>query len=294
MSTTFKLSSVVKEFPDFRLGPLDLELEPGTVLGYVGPNGSGKTTTMHLLTGLLRPDGGAIEVCGNPNDPSQTEWKQQMGFVGDAHLFYERWTGEKNLRFLSQFYPTWSDELVTRLAKRFALPLERKAAALSKGNRVKLALIAALAHSPRLLLLDEPTAGLDPVVRAEVLDVLFEVVESEERSIFYSTHILSDINRLVDEIAFLVNGQVVRRVAKDDLTDAWRRISFRLEANGLEIAGAAGHRQDGNDHQVVSRDRERTLAHLGEIGAENVHELRMSLEEIAVEILKGDDHVARS
>ena len=292
MSKAFSFKNVVKTYRDFQLGPLDIELEPGVVLGYVGPNASGKTTTMHCLVGLVRADRGEMEIFGRHNDLNHPEWRQDLGYVGDAHVFYENWTGERNLRFLAQFYPKWSNEIVADLARRFNLPLQKKAKELSSGNRVKLSLIAALAHSPRLFVLDEPTSGLDPVVRSEVLEVLFEVVESGERAIFYSTHILSDISRLADELAFLSEGQLLLRTGKDDLIERWRRISFRLEGEVLEFAAVVRHRQEGRDHQIVSSDFEATRRHLAELGAENVLENRMSIDEIAVHILKGGNHVA--
>ncbi len=202
---------------------------------------------------------------------------------------------EKNLKFISQFYPNWSHQQAANLAKRFNVPLRKKAKELSGGNRVKLALIAALAHSPKLLLLDEPTAGLDPVVRAEVLDALFEVVESGDRAIFYSTHILSDINRLADELAFLDNGKILQRTAKDDLTERWRKISFRYSGNNLhQLEAVMQRRNEGKEHQIISSDFEATLQRLQELAAENVQAHRMTIDEIAVQILKGGRDLANS
>lgn len=292
MQKAFEFKDVVKNYPDFKLGPLNFALEPGTVLGYIGPNGSGKSTTMHCLVGLVKADSGEMQVFGRPNDPNKPEWKLDIGYVGDVHVFYENWSGERNLKFLKQFYPDWSDTLVVDLAKRFEIPLDKKAKALSSGNRVKLSLIAALAHQPKLLLLDEPTAGLDPVVRTEVLDVLFSVLEDGERAIFYSTHILSDISRLADELAFIHEGQVVRRNAKEDLTDQWRRISFRLSSNHVKLNAVVSQKHEGNDYQVVSSDFKTTIKQLTELGAENVQENRMSIDEIAVQILKDVKNVA--
>jgi len=287
MTKAFSFRDVVKTYPEFRLGPLNLELEPGIVLGYIGPNGSGKTTTMHCLTGLVKAESGEMEIFGRRNNPHKPEWKLDIGYVGDVHVFYERWTGEKNLKFLSQFYPDWSDERALELAKRFRLPLNKRAKDLSSGNRVKLSLIGALAHSPRLLLLDEPTSGLDPVVRTEVLDTLFEILEDGERAIFYSTHILSDISRLADELAFLDDGQVIQRSAKDDLTDRWRKISFRLDRKLDKVEGVVTDQQEGKDHQVISLDVGSTMQQLRDLGAKNIQENRMTIDEIAVQILKG-------
>jgi len=286
MTKAFEYNNVIKRFPGFQLGPLNLDLDPGTVLGFVGPNGSGKTTTIQCLVGLLKAESGEMTVFGRKNNPNKPEWKLDIGYVGDIHVFYESWTGVKNLKFVSQFYPNWSDKLATELAERFEVPLDKKAKALSTGNRVKLSLIIALAHSPKLLLLDEPTSGLDPVVRTEVLDVLFNVLESGERSIFYSTHILSDISRLADDLAFINDGKIIQRSAKDDLLDQWRTISFRYSGNDLSLNSVVLHQQEGSTHRVVSSNHQKTLENLKRIGVENIQETRMTIDEIAVQILK--------
>ncbi len=288
----FALDGVVKRYPGFTLGPLDLALEPGTVLGFVGPNGSGKTTTINCIAGLALPEAGSVRVFGQAADHRTPAWKRDVGIVGEAHGFYRELTARENLRFLAGFYPEWSEARVLRLAARLALPLEKKVCVLSKGQVAKLALVAALGHGPRLLLLDEPTAGLDPVVRAEVLDVLWEALEDGEHAIFYSTHVLSDISRLADELVFLREGKVLLRSAKDDLTERWRRISFRLRDEDVAVTGTVEHRRVRAEHQVVSSDGEATLAHLRELGAQAIEQSRMPIDEIAVAILRGGNHVA--
>jgi ABC-2 type transport system ATP-binding protein len=292
MEKAFSYRDVVKTFPGFKLGPLNLELEPGTVLGLIGPNGAGKTTSIQCLVGLLRADSGEMQVFERRNDLNNPAWKQDIGYVGDVHVFYERWTGEQNLRFLSQFYSNWSDEKAAELAKRFQLPLDKRAKDLSTGNRVKLSLVSALAHTPRLLLLDEPTSGIDPVVRTEVLDVLFEILETGDRAIFYTTHILPEISRIADELAFIDNGRIWLRTPKEDLSERWRKITFRLAAENIVVESAVSHRREGNDHQVISSDHEATLRQLRELGADNIRDMPMSIEEIAVHILKGGESVA--
>jgi len=290
----FALNGVVKRYPGFTLGPLDLTVEAGTVVGFVGPNGSGKTTTLNCIAGLVVPEEGTVEVFGRRTSHRAPGWKADLGVVGETHGFYRGWTVEENLRFLSRFYPGWSDQRVQRLADRLALPLGKKACVcnLSKGQLAKLAMVAALGHGPRLLLLDEPTAGLDPVVRAEVLDVLWEVLEDAEHAIFYSTHVLSDISRLADELVFLYEGRVLLRSPKDALTERWRRISFRLTDADVTVTSAVEYRRVRAEHQVVSDDGEATLAHLRELGAQAIEKSRMTVDEIAVAILKGGSHVA--
>ncbi len=279
----------------FRLGPLDLDLEPGRVLAFVGPNGAGKTTTLHSIMNLVRRDGGEVEICGRPNRPGDPGWKQQIGFVGEVQGYYRQWTVARNLAFLSRFYDHWDEARAEALARRFGLDLEVPFQALSRGNRAKLPLVAALAHQPRLLLLDEPTQGLDPVVRAEVLDALWEFLEDGERAILYSTHVLSDVSRLADELAFLRDGRLVERTAKDQLTESWRRISFRYERQDAHLDGldaARGLRRLGADHQVMSSDHQATARHLRQIGASGVQMSRLTIDEIAVEILREGHRVA--
>lgn len=289
-----RLSGLTKRFPGFQLGPLDLTLKPGTVLALVGPNGAGKTTTLNCMAGLMIPDEGGTEVFGAPVHPAQPDYRREVGYVGEESGFFQRWSSRRNLDSLALFLPGWSDDRATRLADRFALPLNTPVKDLSRGNRTKLALVAALAHGPRLLLLDEPTAGLDPIVRAEVLDVLWEITEDGEHAVLYSTHVLSDISRLADELAFLRDGQLVLRTGRDELSERWRRVSFRLQSGEIELAGVVEHRQVRAEHQVITRDAPSTLQHLSELGAEAVEVSRMSVDEIAVQILKEGHHAVRA
>lgn len=291
MEKACQCNNVVKTFKDFQLGPVNLDLDPGVVLGLIGPNGAGKTTFIQCLVGLLRADAGEIKIFDRLSDLNKPQWKLDIGYVGDVHVFWERWTAAKNLKFISQFYPNWSEQKATRLAERFRLPLGKQAKDLSTGNRVKLSLIMAIAHSPRLLLLDEPTSGLDPVVRSELLDVLFETLETGNCAILYATHILPEISRLADDLAFIDDGQIWLRIPKEKLCDRWRKISFRLAEERVVLKSIACHRVDGNEHLVVSSDFSSTLKQLKDLGATEIEDFPMTIEEIAVQILKGRDHV---
>ena len=286
MEKAFEINGLTMKFPDFNLGPIDLDLQQGTVLAYIGPNGSGKTTTMHCMVGLLKHDSGKIKIFGKENNQNKPEWKYNIGYVGDKHVFYEKWSGKKNLDFVSQFYPDWDNNFAADLSNRFEIPLKKKAKELSTGNRAKLSLISALAHRPKLLILDEPTSGLDPVVRDEFLDVLFETVENNNCAVFYSTHILSDISRIADELAFLNNGEIMLRTAKDNLTEKWRTISFKLNNNGVDFEGRVHTEKDGNNYKIISKNHAATLQQLNQLGAENINEARMSVDEMSVRILR--------
>ncbi len=289
-----RLDELTKCFEGFQLGPLDLVLEPGTVLALIGPNGAGKTTTLNCMAGLVVPDEGGTEIFGAAVHPTRPAYRRDLGYLGEESGFFLRWTAGRNLDYLAKLMPGWSHERAHRLAERFGLPLGKAVNKLSRGNRTKLALVAAMAHGPRLLLLDEPTAGLDPVVRSEVLDVLWEITEDGEHAVLYSTHVLSDISRLADELAFLRDGQIVLRTGRDELSEHWRRVSFRLPDDSVELTGVVEHRRVRAEHQVITRDADTTLQQLGELGAEAVEVSRMSVDEIAVQILKEGHDVARA
>jgi ABC-2 type transport system ATP-binding protein len=286
MKRALELRELEVRFKRFTLGPLDLELEPGKVFGLVGPNGSGKTTTIRCIAGNLRKDGGAVSVCDRIADPQDGSWKEAIGYAPDVPVFYEWMTGRRFLEFIAGFYPAWSDSFAAELSQRFTLDLGEKVKHLSKGNRVKLSLVAALAHRPHLALFDEPTAGLDPIVRTEVFDVLWEMMEADGMTILYSTHILDDLHRLADELIFLMDGRIRQRAGKDDLIDQWRRIRFQHPDDLADLDGAVTHDRQGDVHDIVTRDGEKTEAALGAQGATSIRAQPLTLEEIAVHIMR--------
>ena len=287
MPSVLSVNGITKRYEGFQLGPLDIEIEPGLVVGLIGPNGAGKSTALNIMAGLIRPDAGSASVAGNPVSFDDPKYKFDLGYIGDEPVFYERWTGLKNLTFIAQFYPDWSQERALELAKRFDLDLNKRANDLSRGNRTKLYLITALARSPKLMLFDEPTSGLDPVVRSEMLDVLWEIIERGEQAILYSTHILSDINRIADELIFLIDGKVLLRCGKDDLIEKWRRLSFAATSDNLKLEGVVSHKHENGRHIVITPDFEKTERQLTGMGIGGVETVRMSIDEIAVQIMKG-------
>ena len=292
MTRALSIAGLTKSFRNFTLGPLDLELEEGMTLGLIGPNGAGKTTTLNCIMGLVKRDTGTVEVSGIPATLNTADWKRDIGFVGDDQAFYEEWSAARNLRFIAPFYPNWSEERAKSLAERFLLPLDKKARELSRGNRVKLALIMALAREPRLYIFDEPTLGLDPVVRSELLETLWESLSRGRCSILFSTHNMSDVGKLADELLFLDNGTTKLRTTKDALTERWRRISFRFTGALPSLDGAASISRDGQDYQVVSYDGEATHQALHALGVAPITESRLALDEIVVQVLKGGGDVA--
>jgi ABC-2 type transport system ATP-binding protein len=210
-----------KTYGDFALRDVTFGLPAGHVMGLVGPNGAGKTTIIKLIMNLIRPESGEIRVFGLDHRAHEAEVKARIGFVYDVPPFYDDVTVHTTGRAIAPFYPRWSDALFRDLLDRFEVPPGKKIKALSQGMRTKFALAVALAHDAELLLLDEPTTGLDPVFRRELLHGLSGLLEAEGKSILYSTHITTDLERLADWVTFIRDGAIQLVATRDELLEGW-------------------------------------------------------------------------
>lgn len=200
--------NVKKQLGDFVLDIPHLEIKKGYITGFVGENGAGKTTSIKLILGMLIPDSGKIEIDGVDVIAHGAEIKKKIGYVGDPTGYPAESKLKDIKRMYAPFYETWDESLFESYTKRFSLKLEAKYGQLSTGQKKQFALVMALAHKPSLIILDEPTSGLDPVVRQEILDVLMEHMQDEEVSVFYSTHITSDIEKAGDYLVYIKNGKI--------------------------------------------------------------------------------------
>lgn len=289
-----ELYNVVKDFKGFRLGPISLKLDKGRVYGFIGPNGAGKTTTIQSIFGLMNINEGDIEIYGTETDPNKVDWKYNVGYAGNVNSFYEGWTARKNLEFLKSFYPGWDDEYMLSLVSKFELPLEKKVKALSTGNRLKLSIISAMSYRPKLLLLDEPTSGLDPIIKTELLDVLFNYMENEENTILYSTHIISELERLADELIFISNGNIVEREIKDDLAGKWKRVEVVGKIEFTDFNDFCSYKNDGNRTIFTTDKPEELKKMLNNFPHQIVSESNITLDEAAVEIIRRSKYVGIS
>lgn len=289
---SLELNNVIKKFSGFNLGPLNFELENGRVYGFIGPNGAGKTTTIQTIYGLINRNEGSIKVLGEETNPNKTEWKHNIGYVGDVNSYYENWTVRKNLDFIKGFYPGWDDDYMMSLVSRFELALEKKVKSLSTGNRIKLGIITAMSYKPKVLLLDEPTSGLDPIIRAELIDTLFEYMENEENTILYSTHIISELERIADELIFIHNGNIVEREIKDELVGKWKKVEIIGEINYRKFNNKFNYKTDGKKTIFLTDNLDELKQILSEFNYEMISESNISLDEAAVEIIKRSKNVA--
>ena len=217
-----KLSHINKSFGDFAIRDLNLTVPSGTICGLVGENGAGKSTTIRLLMGALRPDSGTASVLGvDVSSPEFRDVKEDVGVVLDEAYFPESLNAVQVGKIMAATYRRWDQRLYDSYLKRFDLPEKKQFKDFSRGMRMKLAIAVALSHQPKLLVLDEATAGLDPIVRDEVLDIFNEFTREEDHSILISSHILSDLEKLCDYIAFIHKGDLLFCEEKDQLLEQY-------------------------------------------------------------------------
>ena len=217
-----ELSHINKSFGAFAIRDLNLTVPSGTICGLVGENGAGKSTTIRLLMGALQPDSGTASVLGtNVSSPEFREVKEDVGVVLDEAYFPESLNAAQVGKIMAATYCQWDQKLYDSYLKRFDLPEKKQFKDFSRGMRMKLAIAVALSHQPKLLVLDEATAGLDPIVRDEVLDIFNEFTREEDHSILISSHILSDLEKLCDYIAFIHKGDLLFCEEKDRLLEQY-------------------------------------------------------------------------
>ncbi len=224
MNLAFSLSGIAKRYPHFALQDISLDLPEGQVMGLVGVNGAGKTTLLRLLTGLAAPDAGEVTVLGHRLPEAQVAAKRNIGFASEDMRLYRGQTLRWHMDLIQRIYPGWSESHAAELVKRFELTPEQAVGGFSHGQRVKALLLLCLARRPRMLLLDEPTTGLDPVARIEVLEALADVLRDEQRSVLFSSHNTHDVEQLADSITFLHQGCLVASADKHEFMDSWRRV----------------------------------------------------------------------
>lgn len=215
---------ISKHYPHFALRDINLSFEQGTVMGLVGPNGAGKSTILRIAMGLVGPDSGTIKVLGHSMPKDQLAAKRNIGFVAEDMRLYESETIAFHMDFIKSIFNSWDDEYAKTLLRRFDLNKDQKVKGMSHGQRIKATLLLALARRPNLLVFDEPTTGLDPSVRKEVLDEMMNAMQDETHSILFSSHNTLDVEQISDYITFIYGGRVIESRNKEDFMDGWRRL----------------------------------------------------------------------
>jgi ABC-2 type transport system ATP-binding protein len=254
-------------------------------MGLIGPNGAGKSTTIRILLGLVHQDHGDVRVLGHRMPAEQVAAKWDIGFASEDMRLYEGMTLEWHMDFIRSIYPQWDAAYAKLLLKRFGLRAEQKVKGLSHGQRVKATLLLVLARRPKLLVLDEPTTGLDPVARHEILRELTAVMNDDGRSVLFSSHNTQDVEQISDRITFIDRGHIIDSMDKEAYLDRWRRLRLEVPL-GIELPALPGIinvRQDGRLAVATANAFQPDLANAYENTGARIQCIEtMTLEEIFV------------
>ncbi|MEG1801392.1 MAG: ABC transporter ATP-binding protein [Oscillospiraceae bacterium] len=221
MENAIEIKGLNKSFGDFALKNVNITLPKGYIMGFIGANGAGKSTTINAILNLIKKDSGEIFVLGKEHTSLSMQDKADIGVVLDECCFSETLSRKDISKILQNIYSNWDGEKFEALTKHFSIPPLRKIKEYSKGMKMKLSIAVALCHNAKLLILDEATSGLDPIVRDEILDILLEFVQDEEHSVLLSSHITRDLEKVCDYITFIKNGEIVFSQTKDDIMEKY-------------------------------------------------------------------------
>jgi ABC-2 type transport system ATP-binding protein len=238
MAAILEVSNLRKDFKDFSLKDVSFTLERGYIMGFIGANGAGKTTTIKLIMNLLKKDGGKINVFGQDNVKYEKEIKNRVGIVFDESHYYEELTISQMKRMIAPFYSNWNDNTFNKYIRDFELPPKKKIKDLSRGMKMKFSLAVALSHDAELLIMDEPTSGLDPIIRSELLDILTYIIQDESKSVFFSTHITSDLDKVADYVTLIDGGEIILSEPKDEIIENYGLVKGPkeiIDKNGREV-----------------------------------------------------------
>ena len=235
------------------IADVSFNVEQGEIFGFIGPNGAGKSTTIRTLLSLIYPTSGSATIFGKDCIQFAPEIKKEIGYLPSEIFYYDNMKVKDLLKYSASFYKKDCSKRIKELAKMMDLDLNKKIDDLSLGNKKKVGIVQGLLHSPKVLFLDEPTSGLDPVAREEICEILQEFVEDEKHSVFFSTHITSDLEEIADYIIFLINGKIVYKGEKDNLMENYILIKGGMrELESLDQNKLIGIRKHATGFEAVS------------------------------------------
>ncbi len=262
MSSAIQIENLCKKYKDnsFSLKNINLTVPRGSIMGFVGKNGAGKSTTINTLLNLLHKDSGTVKIFDKEMTDDETYLRNEIGVVFDSINFSGNLTVRKLEKVLSDIYSNWEKQVFYAYIDRFKLPANKKLKTFSRGMSMKLSLCVALSHGAKLLILDEATAGLDPVVREEILDVFLEFVEDENNSILISSHISSDLEKIADYITFIDSGEIIITEKKDTLIYEYGIARMKqADFDKLQKADYISYRQRGLQLEVLVKSKKEFL-----------------------------------
>ncbi|WP_147566000.1 ABC transporter ATP-binding protein [Clostridium tyrobutyricum] len=285
MDNILEIKNLTKIYKGFTLDNINFNLSKGYIMGLIGPNGAGKSTTIKLIMNLIKKSSGSVKVFGLDNIKYEKQIKQRIGFVYDENYFYEDLTTVSMKNIISRFYKDWDNRLFDKYMDKFALPKKKKIKQLSKGMKMKYSLAIALSHNAEFIIMDEPTSGLDPVFRSEMLDILYSIIQDENKSILFSTHITADLEKIADYITFLNSGKIVFSDTKDSILENYRIVKGDKELLNNNIRDKfIGIRQNSFGFEALTNNSEEVKNFF----RDRVVIERASLDDIMVYTVKGE------
>ena len=283
-ANAIEIRGLEKAFPAFALGPLDLTVPAGAIYGFVGPNGAGKTTTIDLIFGMGAKSDGSIRVLGLDHIKDEVAMKRQVGYVS-PELNYQPWAKVgRAIQFVRGFYPTWDEAYCQQLMDTFQLDRGQRIMTLSFGAKIKLALLLALAWRPKLLVLDEPTVGLDAISKQQVFGELLAAVRNEDRTVFISSHGITDLERFADHVGMIKNGRMVFEGEIGEVVDRYRLADFEADdvATIAEQPGVFVQQEQGRRLRVLLDLQRASVDGLRSRGALQIADAPVSLEDLFI------------
>lgn len=251
------VSGLTKKYKEFSLSDVSFEVPQGAIVGLIGENGAGKSTTINAILGLTHKDAGEISIMGTPIEELTMDMKEKIGVVFDGTNFSEELTPKKLNKVLKGIYASWDEDFFISLLKKLSLPFQKKIKSFSKGMKAKLSIAVAFAHHPKLLILDEATSGLDPIVRDHILDMFLDFVQDEENSILVSSHITTDLEKVADYIVFIHEGQLIFSKPKDELLEHYGIVKCgAAQFEALNQQDIIAYRKQDYEWQVLVSDRQ--------------------------------------
>lgn len=258
MNTALTITGLTKKYSNFVLDNISFSIPSGSIVGLIGENGAGKSTTINSILGLIKKDSGKITVLGHDIDTFDCAMKEKIGVVFDGSNFSEELTPAKLSKVLRDIYSSWEQSYFNRLLDQLNIPATKKIKTFSKGMKMKLSIAVAFAHHPQLLILDEATSGLDPIVRDDILDMFLEFVQDEEHSILVSSHITSDLEKVADYIVFIHAGKIIFCEPKDELLEYYGIIKCgAAQFDGIDKNDIVTYRKQDYEWQVLVANREK-------------------------------------
>ena len=283
MDNILEVRNLTKQYADFTLDHVSFSIPKGTIMGLIGENGAGKSTTINAILDLIHKDDGTVTFWGQELS-SAKQLKEDIGVVFDGINFYETLTAAKVGKISQAAYKQWDDRLYREYLNRFQLPTDKEIKTLSKGMKMKLCIAVALSHRPKLLILDEATSGLDPVMRDDILDVFLEFVQDEEHSIMISSHITTDLEKVADTITFIHQGKVLFCKAKDELLYQYGIIRCGAAAfNEIDKSEILAYRKEDYQRNVLVADKEKARRRYKNVVVDDV-----SIDDILLLYVKGE------